>query len=280
MKNFKTKLVGPDGTITFDASISLPESRSAVYDQYALVHMPVDLYAYKNTTSRTFGIRSKLVSRNSKEANKNIRYLDMVRRWILPSFGKDGAPPPILRLTSYDNGNIGGGKDGEGLTCIMKSYNWEFPEDVDYIFAGNGLDSPMPIIGHLNIDLTEIYSANDILAGKWNIKLNGAGNPSTNAINEDSRSKIYKFNSSSQSPSFIGGTSNITEVFNQIPSIAKNIFVGGVGNKIAGELTRAGRNIGITIPNSGQAGARLSNTIINGFGRAISNLTSSDPTDV
>ncbi len=265
---WKTKLKGPNGTIIFDVSAGLPESRTASYDNYSLVHMPVDLYAYKNTTSRTFSIHGKLVSRNATEADRNLRYLDLVRSWVLPSFGESGAPPPILKLSSYDNLNI---KD---TTCVMRSYSWEFPDDVDYIFDGI---SPMPIIGTLNIELVEIYSANEVLAiTPWKIKLGGSLNE-PESIDDIDQSQV--FNTSPGGDAIEGadsGESNLesvvksiaTETFGQIAQVARNQFSAGSSVGANGVLPSGNISASISAPTSGQVTKTITTgQAINGFNR-------------
>lgn len=240
---WKTKLEGPGGIVEFDVSVSIPEGRTASYDPYSLVHMPVDLYAYRNTSSRTFGIRAKLVSRNASEADRNIRNLDLVRSWVLPKFGDDGAPPPILKLTAYSNKNI------SKQTCVMKSYSWEFPEDVDYIFDGS--QSPMPIIGNLSIDLVEIYSANEILAiDPWKITLNGTAGSFADDIAETSRSNVFNFAAGGGPSEGTGsGGGNLSSTKSSTPSISS--------------------------PTSGVSTSTQSSSQPNGFGRTATTTSSS-----
>jgi hypothetical protein len=58
------------------------------------------------------------------------------------------------------------------VPCIVLSYNWTFPEDVDYIF---GAGEAMPVIGMLSIELEEAYSAAQITAGDWQIDAQSGG---------------------------------------------------------------------------------------------------------
>lgn len=157
---YKVTIQGPDGVIVFEASSPISESRTANYDGYNIVHLPTDLYSYRNTSGRKFGINGKLVSRTDGEAEVNAYILNCIRRWILPDFGNSGATPPILKLSAYRNNNI---KD---LNCIIRSYAWDFVDDVDYVWT---VKEPMPVIGVLRMELDEIYSAADITNKKWKI---------------------------------------------------------------------------------------------------------------
>lgn len=167
---FKVKLVCGDKQVVFAVTpSSLSESRSANYDQWNLVHLPTDLYAYRNTTSRNWEIQVPLVSRDVKEAAANSKLLNTVRFWLLPDFAGSGAPPPILRFSAYGDPNI------NNVTCILRNYSWNYPTDVDYIFPTNVQDPElkhkMPVIGTLSLSLIEIYSASEIQSRKWKIKI-------------------------------------------------------------------------------------------------------------
>ena len=164
--DFKVRLTGPGGEVIFEASAPLGEQRSAEYGNYDIIHMPTALLSYRKTTSRAWTISGKLVSRTAKEADSNARYLDLVRRWVLPDFGGTGATPPILTLYGYRNTNV------DGRRVVLKSYGWNFPEEVDYIFDGS---QPMPIVGNLEVVVEEVYSAEEITNGDWRLSVGSAG---------------------------------------------------------------------------------------------------------
>lgn len=180
--DFKVRLTGPGGEVVFEASAPLSEQRAAEYGNYDIIHMPTALLSYRKTSSRTWTISGKLVSRTADEANANVRYLDLIRRWLLPDFGVTGATPPVLTLYGYRNNNI------DGRRVVLKSYGWNFPEEVDYIYSGN---QPMPIIGNIEVAVEEIYSAEEITNGDWRLSLGNAGKFITG---EDESSSSFTLN--------------------------------------------------------------------------------------
>lgn len=163
---YKVRITGGGGYVRFEASSPVSESRVANYEGYNIVHLPTSLWAYRNTNGRHFSIAGKLVSRTPNEATANAGYLTTVRSWVLPAFGTSGATPPIVFLTAYDNKQI------NRVPCVVLSYNWTFPDDVDYIYATS---EPMPVIGMLTIELEEAYSAEQITAGAWKISPQSGG---------------------------------------------------------------------------------------------------------
>jgi hypothetical protein len=120
------------------------------------------MFAYRGTSHRSFQVQAKLVSRTPEEATANAKYLNLIRSWVLPDFGNSGATPPIVTLTGYANANI------RNLECFIRTYSWQFSDEVDYIFTGA---EPMPVIGALSVDLEEIYSAREITeVSPWKIR--------------------------------------------------------------------------------------------------------------
>jgi hypothetical protein len=175
--NYQVRLDGPFGSgqsVILYATSQMTENRSAAYENYNIVHLPTDLFAYRNTTARTFQISGKVVSRNEGEARVNARNLDLVRSWMLPGFAGTGAPPPILFLSAYRNPGT------DRLPVILRTYTWTYPEDVDYIFSSDG-ETIMPIISQLNLEVVECWSAEEINLKKWKIDIGNDGEMSLGA---------------------------------------------------------------------------------------------------
>ena len=164
--SYKVKIVGDGYTVRFEASVPVSESRAANYEGYNIVHLPTSLWAYRNTNGRRFSITGKMVSRTPGEAAANAAYLQTIRSWVLPGFGTTGSTPPIVFLSAYNNQNI------KKVPCIIQSYSWTFPDDVDYIFD---TDEPMPVIGTIQLELEEAYSANQISNLAWKISPKSGG---------------------------------------------------------------------------------------------------------
>lgn len=74
--------------VIFDVTPDLSESRKVNYSSVDPVHMPGQIYVYKNTAARNFSLSSvKLISRTQEEAEKNLTYLWLLRGWMMPRFG-------------------------------------------------------------------------------------------------------------------------------------------------------------------------------------------------
>jgi hypothetical protein len=162
----KVKITSLKSTVIFDASPnSLGETRRASYDPWSLVHLPVDLYAYKNSSSRTWSISAPLISRTPEEAEANAGKLHTIRSWLLPDFALSGAPPEILKFYAYSDPNI------NGVTCILTDYNWSYDNVTDYIVGNGSMEThKMPTIGTISLTLVEVYTATEIQNRVWAIK--------------------------------------------------------------------------------------------------------------
>jgi len=166
----KVKLVSQplNETILFEAMPSISESRNAGYDEFTPLQHPGDMLKYRATSSRSWSISAKLISRNSEDATRNLKTINIIRSWTMPFYGVGtenepatkqylGAPPQILTLTAYGKMMIG------PVKCVLESYNWQFPDSVDYLPAypdgeESGPPSPFPVILNIELQLKESYS--------------------------------------------------------------------------------------------------------------------------
>jgi len=182
-----------EGTVVFDASPTLSESRSVEYAGVTPVHMPGSIQVYKKTNSRTFSLVAKLISRNQEQATTSMRYLQLLRGWTMPYFGLRsqfdgptppnarggipptidsndrtsmlGAPPDVLYLFAYsssmgadaDRSGTGGRVNLKKLPVVITSLNITYPEDVDYIPVKD-TGEPFPVRMEVSIELAETHS--------------------------------------------------------------------------------------------------------------------------
>lgn len=164
-EDFKMKLrsMQNGATIIFNVSPTIDESRSANYEHLSPVHHPGTIQVYKNTEARQFNITVKLIARTASEASANVRYINLIRAWVMPYYGQGtanssdtydsrrlGGPPDILVFDVYGDKNI------SNLPVVLTSYHWVYPENVDYIPTEEGI--PFPTIMDISLSLIESYS--------------------------------------------------------------------------------------------------------------------------
>ena len=112
--NYKVRLVsvlglatafqpGDINSVTFEATPSFTENGGVDYTAVQPVHMPGSVQVYKYTQARTFTIGAKLISRNSADALRNMKYLQTLRSWRFPFFGNSGTN---IRKPSLNDSNL------------------------------------------------------------------------------------------------------------------------------------------------------------------------------
>lgn len=154
-------------TVVFEVMPTISESRNVTYEEFSPLHHPGEIIKYKSTASRSWQVSTKLISRNSDEATKNLKIINIIRAWAMPFYGlgteRDkstnqflGGPPPILTLSAYGKMMIG------PVSCVLESYNWEFPNTIDYLPAfpdgPNNTPTPFPVILGISLNLKESLS--------------------------------------------------------------------------------------------------------------------------
>jgi hypothetical protein len=162
-------------SVTFKVMPTIQESRAANYKSFTPLQHPGEILKYEGSTSRTWAIEAKLISRNTAEADDNLRMINLIRSWVMPFYGAGtagdtgdasvqqylGAPPPILTLTAYGSQMIG------PVKCVLENHSWSWPNDVDYIQTSSNV--PFPVIMNVSLTMKESwspaeYSGFDIIA--------------------------------------------------------------------------------------------------------------------
>lgn len=161
-KDFRTQLVSKINSadkVIFNVSPSIDEARQANYEHLTPVHHPGTIQVYKNTDARTFNLTAKLIARTAAEATANLKYMNLIRSWVMPYYGsgtassmadKLGAPPDILLFSSYGDVNI------NQLPVVLLTYHWVYPDNVDYIPSNDGF--PCPTLMDISLSLIEAYA--------------------------------------------------------------------------------------------------------------------------
>lgn len=151
--------------IIFNVMPTISEDRSASYKAFAPIHHPGEIMKYESTSSRSWRLEAKLISRTSEEASQNVKDLNIIRSWLMPFYGEGtanrgvssflGAPPCILTLTGYGAQNIG------PVKTVLENYSTNWPNDIDYIQTlpdSKGVSIPFPVILTVSLSLKETWS--------------------------------------------------------------------------------------------------------------------------
>ena len=147
--------------VEFKVMPTISETQSVQYDSFTPLHHPGEIMKYKGTSARSWTVSAKLISRTKSEASANLVSMNTIRAWTMPFYGQGtakaaattkflGAPPPVLTLAAY------GGKMIGPVKCILESYSWDFPNDIDYISTDDGV--PFPVVLSVTLQLKEAWS--------------------------------------------------------------------------------------------------------------------------
>ena len=125
-------LYNTDGVI-FPYTPSIETSYTASYDRADLVHSNYRGYFYKNSAVGDINIRGIFTAQDTQEADYLLAVIHFFRSVTKMFYGQDtqrGAPPPLVYLSGL------GQYQFNQHPCVVSSFTYSLPTDVDYIRAG------------------------------------------------------------------------------------------------------------------------------------------------
>lgn len=158
-------------SLIFKTMPTIQESNSAQWDPApGTTHQLADTMVFKSSASRSYTISVKMIARDAYEADTTLRYMNILRAWTKPYFGRGtaaallydgsgeaskflGAPPPILAIYAYGSMSL------NGVTCVLQSVDFSWPDDCDYVPSSSVYDhQPVPVVMQFNMTFKETYS--------------------------------------------------------------------------------------------------------------------------
>jgi hypothetical protein len=124
-------LASSNGVI-FPYTPQITTSYQAQYDQYDLIHSNFRGVFYKNSKVNDISIRGTFTAQDTVEANYLLAVIHFFRSVTKMFYGQDterGTPPPLVYLVGY------GDLQFSGHPCLVSTFNYTLPNDVDYIRA-------------------------------------------------------------------------------------------------------------------------------------------------
>ncbi len=106
----------------------------ANYEQYDLTHSNYRGIFYKNSRVNDIQIRGTFTAQDTKEAEYLLAVIHFFRSVTKMFYGQDwqrGTPPPMVFLSGFGNFQF------NGHPCVVNTFNYTLPNDVDYIRATN-----------------------------------------------------------------------------------------------------------------------------------------------
>jgi hypothetical protein len=129
------------GGVIFPYTPKIETVYKADYESYALTHSNYKGYFYKSSYNDAVGLTGTFTAQDTTEANYLLAVIHFFRSVTKMFYGQDaqrGAPPPLVYLTGL------GQYQFSAHPCVVTSFTYNLPNDVDYIRAGsinvNGTD--------------------------------------------------------------------------------------------------------------------------------------------
>lgn len=116
------------GTIYLNNLPDISDSKSAVYNQEAIIGRSFPLYTYSHSADRTINMQLHFFIIEKGDGAKNINYLRMIQSAVYPrsgeSVGTPYQPPPVCTIRC---GNLLSDRE---LCVALQSYSVKFPTEV------------------------------------------------------------------------------------------------------------------------------------------------------
>jgi hypothetical protein len=125
-------LKATDGVV-FPYTPAISTSYRANYSQYDLTHNNYRGYFYNNSSVEPVNITAMFTAQDTDEANYLLAVIHFFRSVTKMFYGNDperGSPPPLVYLTGL------GQYQFNEHACLLTSFTYNLPADVDYIRAG------------------------------------------------------------------------------------------------------------------------------------------------
>jgi hypothetical protein len=118
--------------VVFPYTPQISTSYNAAYDETQLTHSNYRGYFYKGSNTGDISITATFTAQDTKEAQYLLAVIHFFRSVTKMFYGQDsqrGTPPPLVYLIGF------GEYQFNGHACLVSSFQYNLPADVDYIRA-------------------------------------------------------------------------------------------------------------------------------------------------
>ena len=122
------------GGVIFPYMPKIDVTYKADYEPYSLTHSNYKGYFYKSSYTDAVNLTATFTAQDTSEANYLLAVIHFFRSVTKMFYGQDaqrGAPPPLVYLTGL------GEYQFAAHPCVVSSFQYSLPNDVDYIRAGS-----------------------------------------------------------------------------------------------------------------------------------------------
>lgn len=150
--DWRVKITSPVGGFTFPYTPTIALTGSAVYDEVNVTHQNYQFTFFQNGRAEQIQITAPFNVEDADEAAAWIDAVLFLRMSVKMLPG--GNPPPICKLSGYGDYVL------PNVPVVVKSWNVDMPQDVNYIDAGG---TWVPVKSTINLTLQPVYSRSDAL---------------------------------------------------------------------------------------------------------------------
>jgi hypothetical protein len=198
--------------VVFDIMPEVSENHDVQYEALSPAQLPGEFQKYKGTGSTKWSINGMFTARTRDEARRNFIYLQTLRGWTKPYFGRKqdeqfpdklGAPPPVIDFSGW-RGLVG------KVPTVITSLQWNWPNAVDWLPTGlvdneTNREIPFPAVMNVTIQLVETFSPGqfnefDLVAYRYGDMIN--------AWNQEGASGTMNIRLEEPAQSTVGGTTS------------------------------------------------------------------------
>jgi hypothetical protein len=143
------------GGVVFPYLPNITFSTKANYTQVDTVHNNYPFYAYKNSAVDDITISGDFTAETEVDGDYWVAATNFFRTATKMFFGQGenaGNPPVICKLYGYGSSMF------EGIPIIVKSFQVDFKDDVNYIRVGGLNPTWVPILSTIQVSVTPVYS--------------------------------------------------------------------------------------------------------------------------
>lgn len=145
--DWRAKLTGILGELAFPYTPTISIQGGANYEEVPITHQNYSFFAYQNSKAESINISAPYYVEDASQAQQWVKAVNFLR--ASTKMFPDGNPPPILKFSAY------GEHVFNNIPVIVRSYNIDLPNGVDYIASGS---DHVPIKSNFSVTLQPIYS--------------------------------------------------------------------------------------------------------------------------
>jgi hypothetical protein len=146
--------IGTAPKLYFNNLPDLGDSKSASYNDEAVIGRSTPIKTYANSDNRSISLSITLIVQKQVDCKNNIATLRLIQSAVYPRPGSAGAPyfPPVL--CQIQCGDL---LSKDPVCCVMKDYNVKFPTDVPW-----DRETMCPYRMEISMSFEQVYASSNL----------------------------------------------------------------------------------------------------------------------